>query len=705
MNAAAQKAPTVGTVAGHSKREWALALAADGFAVFPLAAGSKVPRKGSNGFKDATHDVVTVAEVWSDDACQSNIGIATGFRNTPNGPRPFVVIDLDRKNGNDGVAMLDALAVKHGGEVLRTFTAKTPNGGGRHLFLYTSQPVGSNVGKVETANGVEKVRGLGAGIDVRGVGAYVVAPGSTLANRAYTVEDDTEMADCPAWLEALLPKPGAKADKTQTGKVAKLPGVDPYRARQRGIDYLATAPEAIEGAGGDDCTYGVATKLLALGNMPAAAFDLMASEHWFEGCGWTPEKLIEKIAHAERYMQDPIGTDAPEAQFEAVNLDDTSEDPPTAIRENPFKPLRLSDLRALPWPEWTVRNVIPAKGMGVIFGPSKSGKTFLALDIACACVRGIPWAGLPTRQGVAVYIGLEGQARTRAFAYAKANGLDDAALADLIIFEQPPLNLLTVGKGGSVPLLVDAVRSAIPGRPVALTIVDTLAQATPGGDENSSVMMGAAIGNAKTIAQELGGTVVLIHHSGKNDAAGARGHSSLAAAADFQIEVTRPGDGAMRSARVTKVKDAEDGARWNFQLGVVDLGLAPATDGCEPEARTSCVVADLVRVDTVSSAAKTLPKFSTLQSLVFQAFTTAAGALDGDAIDWDNTGTCSLDAWESAYFESTPLKESLTGKELTKARESRARGFRRSVASLTEGKWVTTVREKGRTRYRLGRAG
>jgi hypothetical protein len=209
------------------------------------------------------------------------------------------VVDVDVKNDKDG----NRAILEHelaGREFPLTLENSTPTGG-KHLVYFTQQAV---------RQGVDV---LGSGLDIRSSGGYIVAPGSTVDAGHYFTDRPAAPCAAPAWIIEACGAPRAKAlDRTP------LPGVDPYRARQRGIDYLATAPEAIEGAGGDDCTYGVATKLLALGNMPAAVFDLMASEHWFEGCGWTPKELIEKIAHAEKYMQDPIGADAPEAQFEAV---------------------------------------------------------------------------------------------------------------------------------------------------------------------------------------------------------------------------------------------------------------------------------------------------------------------------------------------------------------------------------------------------
>ena len=81
-----------------------------------------------------------------------------------------------------------------------------------------------------------------------------------------------------------------------------------------------------------------------------------------------------------------------------------------------------------------------------------------------------------------------------------------------------------------------------------------------------------------------GGLVVLIHHTGKDATKGLRGHSSLFAALDAAVEVSR--DGERREWKVAKSKDGQDGDEHPFRLEVVELG----EDG-DGEPVTSCVIA------------------------------------------------------------------------------------------------------------------
>src|SRR5690606_7842012 len=104
-----------------------------------------------------------------------------------------------------------------------------------------------------------------------------------------------------------------------------------------------------------------------------------------------------------------------------------------------------------------------------------------------------------------------------------------------------------------------------------VVVIDTLAAAMPGGDENSGQDLGKVVDHCKFLHRQTGALVVLVHHSGKDQSRGARGWSGLRAAADAEIEVTRNGD--YRVAAVTKMKDGADGATFAFKLKPVVLEL------------------------------------------------------------------------------------------------------------------------------------
>lgn len=252
-----------------------------------------------------------------------------------------------------------------------------------------------------------------------------------------------------------------------------------------------------------------------------------------------------------------------------------------------YRLLSVAELLALPPTRWLVNDLLPARGLAVLYGEPGSGKSFLALDIVAHLARQQPWADRRVRRAKVVYVVLEGNLRNRLDAYRQHHGLTDADLVDLKLIQNQPLNLLI---GSSVPGLIASLRAQLGEDAGDLVIViDTLARAMPGGDENASKDMGALIAACGEIERHLTALVVLVHHSGKDAGRGARGWSGLKGAADAEIVCER--DGNQRTATFAKVKDGADGVAFEFRLEVVDVGPRTAID---PDAEwheriTSCV--------------------------------------------------------------------------------------------------------------------
>lgn len=241
-----------------------------------------------------------------------------------------------------------------------------------------------------------------------------------------------------------------------------------------------------------------------------------------------------------------------------------------------FRLLTASDLASLPPIRWRVRGVLPSEGIGAIFGPSGSGKSFLALDLLACVVSGEGWFGCRVKPAPVLYVALEGEAgiAQRVKAYESMRGPIAPGFRFL-------LQALDIRKPADRIDLMRAIRAA--GWSGGVLCLDTLNRAAPGMDENDSQDMGEVIDAAKAMQAELGGLVLLVHHTGKDAAKGMRGHSSLHAALDAAIEVCREGD--RREWKMHKAKDGEDGEAHPFRLEVVDIGTDE--DG---EPVTSCVI-------------------------------------------------------------------------------------------------------------------
>ena len=225
-----------------------------------------------------------------------------------------------------------------------------------------------------------------------------------------------------------------------------------------------------------------------------------------------------------------------------------------------YKIYSREDLRKLPKQQWLVHGVLPLQGTAAIFGAPGTGKSFLALDLAVRISEGIDqWFGVGVKQRDVVYMALEGGGgiRKRIDAWEIENSREVKNL-QLVIGEFNLKNSEHVSG-----FLKDMTPILDKGW---VTFIDTLNQASPGSDENSSVDMGLLLAAAKRIANESGGVVVLIHHSGKTSSKGLRGHSSMNAAMDLTIEVKR--DGLGNSWSTHKVKDGDDGITKYFNLAV-----------------------------------------------------------------------------------------------------------------------------------------
>jgi hypothetical protein len=217
--------------------------------------------------------------------------------------------------------------------------------------------------------------------------------------------------------------------------------------------------------------------------------------------------------------------------------------------------------------EWLIKGVLPKAELVILYGASGAGKTFVALDYAFAIARGVDWRGRRVRPGVVVIIAAEGGkgVAQRLQAYAQYHGIDLRDVPNLRIITAAP-NFLESDDIAEVIAELQSVGD------VSCVMVDTLAQVTPGANENTSEDMGRALSNVRLIHSATDATVLGVHHAGKDLSRGSRGWSGLKAAADAQIEVLRHEDGS-REIHIEKMKDGEDGLRWGFKLEVVDLGV------------------------------------------------------------------------------------------------------------------------------------
>ena len=187
----------------HAAREW-------GHEVFPLSInktpiirsphdkGHRCPGRAfcgwwGHGVGDSSKDSVTINEGF--DLAPKAVGYGIACVN-------MIGVDLDKKNGVDGVATLNRLAAESGFTVPRTTTVCTPSGG---FHLWLAIPEG-----VTVPNSVGR---LGPGIDVRSSRGYVVGPGSIGRTGEYVLHHKVgyiEPQPIPEQLLALMLPPAPR---------------------------------------------------------------------------------------------------------------------------------------------------------------------------------------------------------------------------------------------------------------------------------------------------------------------------------------------------------------------------------------------------------------------------------------------------------------------------------------------------------------
>ncbi len=230
-----------------------------------------------------------------------------------------------------------------------------------------------------------------------------------------------------------------------------------------------------------------------------------------------------------------------------------------------------------------MEGVFTSGDASVLYGDSNSGKTFLVIDMAASVARGVPWMGKRTEPGMVVYLAAESPSsvRGRLQAYQKHHG---CKVPNFVIV-QSPIDLFD-GEADTnrVITLVQQLERNF-GQKVRLIVGDTLARLSAGANENAGQDMGVVVRRCDRIRTECKTHFLMIHHSGKAAAAGARGWSGIRAAVDTEIEISDLSSG--RCVEITKQRDlSTKGQRIGFRLEVVALG-----HNKWGEPATSCVVA------------------------------------------------------------------------------------------------------------------
>lgn len=373
-------------------------------------------------------------------------------------------------------------------------------------------------------------------------------------------------------------KPEAAGDVSDLPETPPPPPEDVPEASELGLSghwlrFLKDRDQPPEQYDGDRsrALQGVTTALLRQEREPAEVLAVLESTDAYR---LAQEHRGQNETRAREYLWNGVRNAAahrPGAVAEAKDFPDLGAAEPDGRppwERGPFPLTRFTDMGSTPM-EWLVRGLFPKQGFAQVFGKPASGKSFLAIGLACAVATGRAYCGREVETGPVVYIAGEGHhgIRQRVRAWAAHHGVEDEALDDLFV-SKGPANL-------THPESVEHVRTGLKevaaevGSP-RLIVIDTLARCFGGGDENSTKDMNTFVTNSDRLRADWDALVLAVHHTGHHNQDRARGAMALAAALDADYRVSKDPDGTVR-ATCSKMKDAPEPDPLAFSLEVQDL--------------------------------------------------------------------------------------------------------------------------------------
>ncbi len=287
--------------------------------------------------------------------------------------------------------------------------------------------------------------------------------------------------------------------------------------------------------------------------------------------------------------------------------------------------------------DWVVAGMFSKGSVSLIVGEGGSKKTYLAIDCAVCVAMGQPWLGFSTTQGTVLYVDEESgkvRLKKRLRAVMRGHRAGRETPVAWTVLEQ--FNLTDIQDVEHVASLIDEVKPS-------LVVIDALADAMPGADENSVKDVHPVFQRLRGMAETKQCAVVVLHHA--NKAGGYRGSTAIKGAVDLMLMVDSKLDSSRIDVTTEKARDIEPltfSAIAHFDNETEAVWLSPDAP-CEKS-----------------------PHFSKAESYVMRYIRKNGGRAPMASIE-SNADVCSARTAKNAVY-------SLTGKGLLRRRDSGGKG-------------------------------
>lgn len=616
----------------------------------------------SNGLLGATRNERIVRIWWQERHPNAAIGAPTGE------PLGAWVLDIDKHGDRDGHAWLTEMIAKHG-DMPATARATTANGGLHIMFKHVP--------------GVRNRAAIAPGVDTRGSGGYILAPGSVMADgRKYEWIDHEdiglpEFADAPQWLlDLVVAKEPISTPRRDY--VYQPGGNEPYveRAVALEAEKAASAPAGSRGQQlyASACALGEFVAAGALSRSDAEAELYRAASHSGVLAKDGERATIDRI---RRGLDKTKGSprEIPERQSDNDNMDPryaeiakrvvdnglkkkaaaTQQSPtqpspePDSQQSQPKKRERFErtwfdEIQESEPKETFIKGVLGTREFTTISGLPGTGKSVIVTDMACHVATGREWHGKRVKPGLVIYVAAERKKLTerRMMAFRKEHDVVDVPL--LVIGGRLDL---TRNLDDAKALIAEIKNAEIEtGQACIWLIIDTLTRVFGAGDQNASKDMTKFVQSVDEILMETNAHVTAIHHSAWSGERG-KGAIDLDGAVDASFMVKKSGGSYKLICDGTN--DGEEGEVLSFTMKSVELGVDE--DGEPTTAPVVLKVAGEAAVKGMVENATRSQKLLYLLSDLMDEVGVESPGMHGMPED---TKVVPYDTWRIAFYETMP---------------------------------------------------